>query len=171
MTTHRALSYCAAHCRWNLPGQCHRALPAGFWQIPNLSRADLSKECERYEGFPDIGELALSFGRVNSRRVFAEIPKMRLPDERKVTGSLPESYQDADWRNATPVDARRVRLGLSFNIKDEVIRLALPPENARSMAEALAEFLDAYEGRNFHSDKSSAIPSMDGSTPEEGQKV
>lgn len=86
---------------------------------------------------------------------------------------LPPSYVPATWRNVTPVDAETRAIGIGFDLPSGTVRMALPLEGARHLAEALAEELDRYGYRRTqsHSDKSAGIPSVEVSMPDEGVEV
>ncbi len=80
--------------------------------------------------------------------------------EAERAGRLPASYRPAIWRNTTPADVETGLIGIGFDLPDgQVLRLALPLEGARHLAEALLDYLDA------HSAKSSGRPSLAGSMP------
>lgn len=91
--------------------------------------------------------------------------------EVKVGRYLPRSYEEAEWRGTLPVDGAG-RIGLSFNKADgEIVRLSLDLDSARSVLEMFIEYLAEYQERRSHSDTSSGMPSVEGSTPQEGKEV
>lgn len=80
--------------------------------------------------------------------------------------NIPNSYQNAEWRNTTPIDKDTQRIGLGFNVSDgSVVRVCISTDNAKHLVESIHEFI------NFHSLMSSGIPSTPGSIPFDGEKV
>jgi hypothetical protein len=87
---------------------------------------------------------------------------------------IPASFTRASWRGTTNTDAEG-NIGVSFDLRDvTTIRLVLDRLSAENLADSVREFLAAYEAECAHSDNSSAIPSVEGSTARpscEGQCV
>jgi hypothetical protein len=82
-------------------------------------------------------------------------------------GKLPNSFVQADWRNTTPIDSETGRAGVGFNLENgEVLRLSLCPQSVRNLVETLLPYVDRTQ-----SVTSSGIPSIDVSTPLDGEKV
>lgn len=91
-----------------------------------------------------------------------EIPRSRLP----------KCYVSASWRNTTAVDVATQSIGVGFNLaSSEILHLKLDLESARHLAESLSEYLTHYGRAISQSDKSSGIPSVEVSMPEEGVNV
>ena len=85
----------------------------------------------------------------------------------KQMGSLPSSYIQVVWRNTTPVDAKTDHVGLGFDLDDgSVLRLSLSPETVRHLMETLQPYVHRTQ-----SETSSGIPSLDVSTPFDGENV
>jgi hypothetical protein len=86
---------------------------------------------------------------------------------------LPRSYVAATWRNVTPVDVEAEAIGIGLNLPSGTVRVALAVDGARQLAEALTEYLElaGYRRTQSHSDKSSGIPSVEVSMPDEGVEV
>lgn len=83
---------------------------------------------------------------------------------RYAAGELPRSYAPARWTCTLPVDVHgRVGLTLSVGL-GEPVRVSFDLENARHVAETLSDVLADYERRRSHSDRSSGMPSAEGST-------
>lgn len=74
-------------------------------------------------------------------------------------------YNLAIWRGTTNTDGESI--GVSFVMQSgETVRMLLPSDDARHLAESILDYLD---GTNSHSDKSSGtIPSV---SPQEGMNV
>lgn len=71
---------------------------------------------------------------------------------------LPLSFVDASVRGVTNTDGRLI--GVSFDLENgEVVRLALPFDQAESMAKTIRYYLESYRRTNSQSDKSSGNPS------------
>lgn len=68
---------------------------------------------------------------------------------------LPDIYEDAKWRNTTPWDAGRGRIGVGFSLvamptpsqsaTDVVLRFALDRQSASHLSDSLTEFLEIVE--------------------------
>lgn len=71
-------------------------------------------------------------------------------------------YTPVSWRGTTNTDGQRI--GVSFTQDDgTILRLAVDCESARSTAETILEFLDAYAARiNSQSERSSGSSVVDG---------
>lgn len=83
---------------------------------------------------------------------------------------LPILYHAACWRCTTPYDPVADEIGVSFEEKvGGTIRLRLSRQCATHLMETLRECLD--HPCDSHSERSSGMPSLDGSTPEEGDQV
>ncbi len=82
-------------------------------------------------------------------------------------GTIPNSYQAAEWRNTTPADCNTRRIGVGFDMSDgTVFRITLSRESARHLAETLNIHLTRSQ-----SSISSGMPSVDVSYPPGGVKV
>ncbi|MHB1051367.1 MAG: hypothetical protein ACYC09_14910 [Bacteroidota bacterium] len=82
-------------------------------------------------------------------------------------GKLPESYKRAAGRCVTRVDGAASVIGVAFDAADgSVIRVALPVEHAKSLAESILYYLDISQ-----SPKSSDISSSPRSIPDDGMNV
>lgn len=80
--------------------------------------------------------------------------------------NIPCSYQEAEWRNTTPIDPNTQRIGLGFNVSNGgVVRFCISMESAKLLVESIHDFI------NSHSPISSEIPSSLGSMPFDGEKV
>ena len=79
---------------------------------------------------------------------------------------LPLSYQDAAWRGVIPIDQHINRMGVSFDVGDTPIRLAISPEDAERLIDALECYLPP---RVTSSQSDSASGSL--STPDDGESV
>lgn len=83
---------------------------------------------------------------------------------------LTSIYLDASARNVTPLCPQRNRLGVGFELESgEVLRLALTPEDAGTLAQVLADYVKSPAGSQ--SPTSPLMPSDPRSTPSEGVKV
>ena len=82
---------------------------------------------------------------------------------------LPASFPDASWRGVTAFDEHIGRVGVSFDVGDITFRFALTPEDVRTLAASVEEYVSQRE--NVHSDNSSGNPHSSGLTPEEGKSV
>ena len=80
---------------------------------------------------------------------------------------IPPSFNDATWNGTLPVDVAYGEMGVSFNVENgDVLRLRLPVDSARKLAESIRDYLDASQ-----SPKSSGIESAPGSIPLLGKEV
>lgn len=71
-------------------------------------------------------------------------------------GTIPDSYQSAEWRNTTPVSNNNM-IGMGFDMEGgTVFRIALSVESARNLAGTLNDYLAIS-----HSAISSGMPSVD----------
>lgn len=87
--------------------------------------------------------------------------------EEREAGRLPASYGPAAWRNVTPADVGAGLIGVGFDLPGgQVLRLALPLDGARHLAEALLDYLPS-----IHSDKSSGRSRREESMPPASEKV
>lgn len=74
-----------------------------------------------------------------------------------------------EWRGTTAVVEDSGRLGISFDGAGGLtFRYSLGVENARDLSESISEVPATYEDKHSHSDKSSGIPSEEGSKPADG---
>lgn len=90
-----------------------------------------------------------------------------MNEMQEAAGRLPASYGPAAWRNVTPADVGAGLIGVGFDLPGgQVLRLALPLDGARHLAEALLDYLPV-----IHSDKSSGSPSREESIPPDSEKV
>lgn len=79
---------------------------------------------------------------------------------------LPTSYKRASWRGTLPVDAVTERVGLAINVEGgDVLRVGLDLASALDIVATLADALASHQNRRSHSDRSSGMPSAEGSTP------
>ena len=58
---------------------------------------------------------------------------------------LPASYQDATWRGVLPIDQGIDRMGVSFEVGDTCIRLAISWRDAEALIDALECYLSPHE--------------------------
>jgi hypothetical protein len=83
--------------------------------------------------------------------------------------STPARYLPARWRAVLPVDFDDTQ-GIAFDLDDgQIVRLSIDAESAL----ALVTLIQRYRSGDprFQSPSSSGSPSVDGSMPDEGQKV
>lgn len=74
---------------------------------------------------------------------------------------LPGAYCDADFRAVLPCCPVRGRLGVAFECKSDVLRLAVTPESAQALVDALTGYLLTVQ-----SGKSADTPQVPGSMPQ-----
>ena len=114
-----------------------------------------------------------------------QLPAPRLPEREEAVQALaaeddddmteprrrlPLSYQDAAWRGVIPIDAHINRMGVSFDVGDIPIRLAISPEDAESLIDAFECYLSPRV-TSSQSDNSSGSPHSSVSTPDDGESV
>lgn len=101
----------------------------------------------------------------------AKRPDSASPVPSSATPRLPPSSVDAEVRGVLPFCPVRARFGVSFDVKghDEPVRLALSESGVRFLLLVLGDYLRSRAGNQ--SAGSSLMPSVDGSTPEDGQSV
>lgn len=88
-------------------------------------------------------------------------------NEQGKVGRTPTSYQPAKWRCTLPADEVEGVMGVAFDLPDgQVLRLALPLDDARNLAESIQDYLMASQ-----SEMSSGIPIADGSIPPGNEKT
>lgn len=84
------------------------------------------------------------------------------------------AFKPVTWRGTTNISHQRPVMGISFDeASGETIRLLLDVKSARHLSESIQEYLDAYRKRGCtccQSASSREIPSVAGSTPDEGEK-
>lgn len=81
---------------------------------------------------------------------------------------IPSIYKPASWRCTLPMDKDTGDLAIGFDVGAEVVRLRISAADALALVETLQPYLDSITSQ---SPISSGIPSVDGSTPPEGQSA
>ena len=93
------------------------------------------------------------------------IDMMAKPPKSKPPRRLRTSYQDASWHGVTPFDEHVGRIGVSLGVGDLVFRFALTPEDVRTLAASVEDYVS--QRKNVHSDSSSGSPDSSVPTPED----
>ena len=79
------------------------------------------------------------------------------------------SYQDAGWRNVTPVCPQTTRIGIGFDVATGPVRLALSLEHATELVACLDGYIKAFAGSQ--SCGSGLMSSAPKSVPSDGVKT